>query len=67
MKKKTWDRKSVSRVIGSCHFCKHKHSSDQSGWIINAENKVFCETHTEGVSSCYDKYIKRKTIPFNDW
>ena len=45
-----------------------EHTSNEGGWIINAEHKVFCETHTEGVSSCFDKYLKRRTVhPFNDW
>lgn len=67
MKKKTWNRNNVSRVVGACHFCKKEHTSNDGGWIINAEHKVFCETHTEGVSSCFDKYLKRRTVPFNDW
>ena len=47
-----------------CHFCKKEHTSNEGGWIINAEHKVFCETHTEGVSSCFDKYLKRRTVTF---
>ena len=46
---------------------KKEHTSNEGGWIINAEHKLFCETHTEGVSSCFDKYLKRRTVHFNDW
>ena len=52
---------------GECHICKKEHYSEIGGWIINAEKKLFCETHTEGKESCFDEYIKRKTIPFDEF
>ncbi len=41
--------------------------SNEGGWIINAEHKYFCETHKEDTKSCFDEYLEKKTIPFNDW
>ena len=66
-KKKTWNKSKLYMKCGECHICKKEHYSEIGGWIINAEKKLFCETHTEGKESCFDEYIKRKTIPFNDW
>ena len=31
MKKKTWNRNNVSRVVGACHFCKKEQKSSDGG------------------------------------
>ena len=38
------------QFVGTCHFSK-EHTSNECGWIINAEHKVFCETHTYHLST----------------
>ena len=66
-KKKTWNKSNKVIKCGECHICKKPLMSNEGGWIVNAEKKYFCEPHKEGVKSCFDEYLKRKTIPFNDW
>lgn len=60
-KKKTWTKKKLNLKIGYCSVCNKIHYNTSSGWIINAEKKVFCEDHKENSISCFDKYLQPKT------
>lgn len=67
-KKKTWNKSKIKTIkCGECHICKKPLMSNEGGWIVNAEKKYFCEPHKEGFKSCFDEYLEKKTIPFNDW
>jgi len=33
--------------------------SDEGGWIINANQDYFCESHKTGVVSCFDEYLRQ--------
>ena len=57
VKKKTWSRKNITIVCGYCLMCKRQLLSNEGGWIINAEKKLFCEHYGENTQSCFDKYI----------
>ena len=67
--KKTWTKKNLNLKIGDCFVCKKIYYANDGGWIINAEKKVFCEQHKEGIESCFDKYLKSKskTKSVMDW
>jgi len=49
-KKKTWNKKKLNLKVGYCSVCNKIHYNTSSGWIINAEKKVFCEDHKEDSS-----------------
>jgi hypothetical protein len=69
-KKKTWNKKKLNLKIGYCSVCNKIHYNTSSGWIINAEKKVFCEDHKEDSISCFDKYLtnqKTQTKSVMDW
>ena len=58
--KATWRKNKLSvRVCGHCFMCNKELLSNEGGWIINAEHKFFCETHSENVDSCFDKYLNK--------
>ena len=57
VKKKTWSKRNLTLVCGYCTMCKRQLLSNEGGWIINGENKHFCQPYN-GKESCFDKYIK---------
>lgn len=43
-------------IAGNCNICNHFYMANDGGWIVNAENKIFCHNY------CFDLYIHNATI-----
>ena len=58
--KRAWV-KARTRTIkcGTCLMCDKVLMSDEGGWIINANQDYFCESHKTGVVSCFDEYLRQ--------
>ena len=55
MANKVWDKSKALLICGWCNVCQKELSSNEGGWIVNAEKKHFCHDGHDG--SCFDKYI----------
>jgi hypothetical protein len=55
MANKTWNKSKAVMAVGWCGVCQKELSSNESGWIVNAEKKHFCHDGRDG--SCFDKYV----------
>jgi len=43
-------------IAGRCGICNHEHMASDGGWIINAEQKLFCHNF------CFDLYLNNRQL-----